>query len=244
LLLLAGTILFYSADLSAYIIHSTHIAFDFSKLLLIDYISVLSLLLIVIMLASALVILDFVIHTGKSNWSLFISTFIFSGIVGFSDPFTGALLLLFLLIWLGHQTWNNLGFTGIRRWLEIILPALFISAVIKGELVKKERLQQELLAKNLVVKYDDFVNGLLLDIENSFNTDLAVLHFITGNSETEKAQLVENLRTQYFSELNDQFEFEVFDFNDSTVNCFLYCVACLLQKYSSSFVLWVMTATF
>jgi signal transduction histidine kinase len=218
LLLLAGTILFYSADLSAYIIHSTHIAFDFSKLLLIDYISVLSLLLIVIMLASALVILDFVIHTGKSNWSLFISTFIFSGIVGFSDPFTGALLLLFLLIWLGHQTWNNLSFPGIRRWLEIILPALFISAVIKGELVKKERLQQELLAKNLVVKYDDFVNGLLLDIENSFNTDLAVLHFITGNSETEKAQLVENLRTQYFSELNDQFEFEVFDFNDSGKN--------------------------
>lgn len=218
LLLVAGSILYYSAELSAYIIHSTHIAFDFTKLLLIDYISILSVLLIVILLASALVVLDFVIHTGKSNWSLFFSAFLFSAVVGYHDLFIGALLLLFLLVWLGHQTWNNLGFPGLRRWLEIILPALFISAVIKGELVKKERVQQELLAQNLVVKYDDFVNGLLLDIENSFSTDLAVLHFITGKSETDKAQLVENLRTQYFSELNDQFEFEVFDFNESGSN--------------------------
>jgi signal transduction histidine kinase len=215
LLILAASILYFSAILSGYIIHSTPIVFDFSKLLLIDYISVLALLLIVVLMASALVVLDFIIHTGKSHWSFFATAVLFSGCVGYSEPFIGALILLFLLIWLGHQTWSNIKFPAVKKWLEIILPALFLSAIIKGELIKKERQQQELLARNLVVKYDDFVNGLLLDIEFSFNTDLAVLHFITGNSEVDKAQLVENLRTQYFTELNDQFEFEVFDFNDS-----------------------------
>lgn len=215
LLMLSGSLLYYTAQLSDYIIHSTPISFDFSKLLLIDYISVLSLLLIITLLATTLVILDFVVHSGKSNGWLFLVAFLLSFWIWEENQLLGVLILLFLIIWLGYHTLNNIGFFGLKRWLEIILPALFISSVIKADLIEKERLQQELLARNLVVKYDDFVNGLLLDIENSFNTDLAVLHFISGKTEIEKDQLIENLRTQYFSELNDQFEFEVFDFNDS-----------------------------
>ncbi len=42
---------------------------------------------------------------------------------------------------------------------------------------------------------------------------MSVLHLITGKSEKDKLQLVETLRTQYFVELNDLFEFEVFDFD-------------------------------
>ena len=213
LLILAGGILYYISVLSQYIIHDTQIDFDFSKLLVIDNLSIFTLLLMVVLFASALAILNFIIDSGKSHWSLFLVAFSFSIYIGIHSIFTGVLILLFLCIWLGYHTWKNLNFPGIRRWLEIVIPAIFLSAVIKSELNYKEKVHQELLAQNLVVKYDDFVNGLLLDIENSFSTDLSVLHLITGKSEKDKLQLVETLRTQYFVELNDLFEFEVFDFD-------------------------------
>lgn len=208
-------------DESARLVRDSSINFNFHEIHLVNLFTILGLLAVVIWYATLFLFLQTIQlleaydSLARRRWLSVTAFIITMSWVLFSQPlwlglfasllFAG--LMAYDLFARRHKDWVRVG-------LRILVPCLVTGMIFNRQISAKELEVRDILAAKLLLQNEKEPYNLLLRTENQLLADRGVVDYYTCRDET-KGEFEKRLRQLYFSELSEDYEILIFDYNSA-----------------------------